>query len=54
VDTILRILLDESYSGIHALADLSVCINKYLHPLIREDIGMRFSYSAGDEAFQNP
>jgi len=29
MDTILRILPGKSYSGIHALADLSVCINKY-------------------------
>ena len=29
VDTILGILLGESYSGIHELADLSVCVNKY-------------------------
>jgi len=29
VDTILRILLGESYNGIRALADLSVSVNKY-------------------------
>ena len=29
MDTILGILLGESYSGIRALVDLSVCINKY-------------------------
>jgi hypothetical protein len=29
MDTILGILLGESYSGIHALADLFVCVNKY-------------------------
>ena len=29
MDMILRILLGESYSSIHALADLSVCVNKY-------------------------
>jgi hypothetical protein len=28
VDTILRIFLGESYSGICVLADLSVCVNK--------------------------
>ena len=26
MDTILRILLGESYSGIHGLADLSMCV----------------------------
>ena len=29
MDMILGILPGESYSGIHALADLSMCINKY-------------------------
>ena len=32
MDTILRILLGESYSGIHALADLFVCV-KYTNKL---------------------
>ena len=31
MDTILGILSGESYSGIHALVDLSVCVNKYQH-----------------------
>ena len=31
MDTILRILLGESYSSIRALTDLSVCVNKYQH-----------------------
>jgi len=34
VDTILGILLGESYSGIRALVDLSVCVDKYQHSLI--------------------
>ena len=33
MDTILGILLGESYSGIHALVDLSMCINKYTNKL---------------------
>ena len=32
MDTILRILSGESYSGIHALANLSVCV-KYTNKL---------------------
>ena len=32
MDTILGILLGESYSGIHVLADLSVCV-KYTNKL---------------------
>ena len=32
MDTILGILLGESYSGIHALVDLSVCV-KYTNKL---------------------
>ena len=32
MDTILGILFDESYSSIHALADLSVCV-KYTNKL---------------------
>ena len=31
MDTILGIPPGESYSGIHALADLSVCVNLYKH-----------------------
>ena len=34
MDTILGIPPGESYSGIHALVDLSVCVNKYQHSLI--------------------
>jgi hypothetical protein len=38
MDTILRILPGESYSGIHALADLSMCIliipKSFLVPLL--------------------
>ena len=38
MDTILGILLSESYSGIHALADLSVCV-KYTNKLSGADAG---------------
>ena len=41
MDTILGILLGESYSGIHALADLSVCVkyaNKLSSAVARETV----------------
>ena len=34
---ILGILLGESYSGIRALIDLSVCVKIYQHPLHEEN-----------------
>ena len=42
MDTILGILSDESYSGIHMLTDLSVCvkyINKFSTTVDRETVG---------------
>ena len=41
MDTILGILLGESYSGIHVLADLSVCVkytNKLSGTIARETV----------------
>jgi hypothetical protein len=42
VDTILGILSGESYSGIRAFVDLSVCINLYQQPLDNESLRESF------------
>ena len=39
MDTILEILLGESYSGIRVLMDLYVCINKYTNKLFGAIVG---------------